>query len=253
MPPATSPDRPADSPRRRARWAGAFYLATLLLGIFAQAFVSDRLVAGGDAAATAASILRHESLFRAGFAAYLVEMACQLTMIVLFYRLLQPVDRTTAAVVTALGMAGCTVKLVGRVFYSPLLVLGGAKYLSVFPYEQLQALALLLLRINSTAETVAVVFFGLYTTLQGYLIFRSTFLPRALGIVNGLAGLGWLTYLYEPLARQLFPLVIGAALAGAAATIIWLLVFGVDEQKWRAVAAESGHIPAPPPIAARPA
>ncbi|MBA4175492.1 MAG: hypothetical protein C0505_02860 [Leptothrix sp. (in: Bacteria)] len=254
MLPATPQARPADSPRRRARWAGVAYLATLLLGIFAQAFVADRLIVGGSAAATAANILQHESLFRAGFAAYLIEMACQLTMIALFYTLLRPVDRTAAAIVVVLGLAGCVVKLMGRVFfYSPLLVLGGARYLSVFPNEQLQAVALLFLRINHTAETVAVVFFGLYTIVQGYLIFRSTFLPRALGVLNCLGGLGWLTYLYEPLARQLLSLVIATALFGAAATVFWLLVFGVDEQKWRSVAAEADRAPSSPSAEIRPA
>jgi hypothetical protein len=254
MSPATTPTQPADSPRRRAQWAGVFYLATILLGIFAQTFVSDRLIAGGDAAATSASILQHESLFRAGFAAYLIEMACQLTMVVLFYGLMRPVDRTAAAIAVALGMAGCVVKLVGRVFfYSPLLVLGGAKYLSVFPDEQLRAVALLFLRINFTAEHVAVVFFGLYAIVMGYLFFRSTFLPRALGVLKCLGGLGWLTYLYEPLARQLLPFVIATALFGAVATVVWLLVFGVDERKWRAVAAERDRVPSSPSADPRPA
>lgn len=242
------------SPRRRARWTGVFYLATLLLGVFAQACVSERLIVGGNAAATAANIQQHAALFRAGFAAYLLEMACQLTMILLFYSLLRPVDRTAATIVVALGLAGCVVKLVGRVFFfSPLWVLGGANYLDVFSPEQLQAMALLFLRINYTAETVAVVFFGLYAIVQGCLIFRSTFLPRALGVLNCLGGLGWLTYLYEPLARQALPLIVGIALLGAAATMFWLLAFGVDEQKWRALAAASGRRPASPPAAPAPA
>lgn len=247
---ATTPARSAESPQRRARLAGAFYLATLALGIFAQAFVSERLVAGGNAAATAANIVQHETLYRAGFAAYLVEMACQLTMIFLFYSLLRPVDRTAAQLTVAFGLAGCVVKLVGRVFfYAPLLVLGGAKYLQVFPGEQLQALSLLFLRINYIAETVAVVFFGLYAVVQGWLVFRSTFLPRALGVLGCLGGLGWLTYLYEPLARQLLPLIVGLALLGAGATVFWLLVFGVDETKWRALAGASARRPASTPAA----
>jgi hypothetical protein len=74
-------DRIAEaSPRAKARLAGVFYLLTMLTGVFAQGFVSDRLVISGDAAATATNILRHESLFRFGFAVYLIEMACQITM-----------------------------------------------------------------------------------------------------------------------------------------------------------------------------
>ncbi len=237
--PDTAPSHDASSPLRLARFVGVFYLLTILLGIFAQAFVSERLVVVGNANATAANILQHESLYRAGFAAYLVEMACQLTMILLFYRLLRPVDRTASLLAASFGLVGCVVKLVGRVFFcSPLLLLGGAKYLSVFPDEQLRAMALLFLWINYLAETVAVVFFGLFAIVQGYLVFRSTFLPRALGILSCVGGFGWLTYLYEPLARQLFPLIVGLALLGAGATVFWLLIFGVDETKWRSLAGE---------------
>lgn len=229
------------SPRRRARLAGALYLVTILLGIFAQGFVSGRLVATGNAATTAANILQHEELYRAGFAAYLVEMACQLAMILLFYGLLRPVDRAGSQLALVFGLVGCVVKLVGRVFfYAPLLVLGGAKYLNVFADEQLRALALLFLRINYAAETVAVVFFGLYAIVQGYLVFRSTFLPRALGILGVLGGLGWLAYLYEPFALRMSPVIIGVALLASVAMILWLLIVGVDERKWRTVAGEPG-------------
>ncbi|MBA4136984.1 MAG: hypothetical protein C0518_06680 [Opitutus sp.] len=234
---------PIFAPRRQARLAGALYLATLLLGIFAQAFVSGRLVATGNAGLTAANILQHETLYRAGFAAYLVEMACQLAMILLFYPLLRPVDRTVSQLTLVFGLAGCVVKLVGRVFfYAPLLVLGGAKYLDVFADEQLRALALLFLRLNYVAETVAVVFFGLYALAQGYLVFRSTFLPRILGVLGAVAGLGWLTYLYEPLATRLLPFIMASALLGSVSLIFWLLAFGVDERRWRAQAAAQ-----PPP------
>lgn len=239
MSPNTTPAGGFSSPRLHARLTGAFYLLTILLGIFAQAFVSGRLVAAGNATVTAANILQHESLYRAGFAVYLVEMACQLTMVLLFYTLLRPVDPTLSRLSMVFGLVGCVVKLTGRVFfYSPLLVLGGAKYLNVFADEQLRALALLLLRINYTAETVAVVFFGLYATVQGYLVFRSTFLPRTLGILGCLGGLGWLTYLYEPLAVRLSPVILGFALIASLSMVLWLLVVGVNEQRWKSLAGE---------------
>lgn len=226
------------SPRRLARLAGTFYLLTILLGIFAQAFVSGRLVAPGNASVTAANILQHESLYRAGFAVYLVEMACQITMTVLFYGLLRPVNRNASLLAAIFGLTGCVIKILARLFFfAPLLVLGGARYLSVFDAKQLEALALLFLRMNYVAETIALVFFGLYAVVKGYLIIRSTFLPRILGAIGAVAGLGWLTYLYEPLARGLLPFILAAALIGSASLIGWLLVFGVDEQRWTEQAA----------------
>jgi hypothetical protein len=213
---------------------GALFLLTVLMGVFAQGFVSERLVVSGDAAATATNILAHEPRFRLGFAVYLVEMACQITMTVLFYFLLKPVSRRASTLAAVFGLTGCVIKALGRLFFfGPLLVLGGAPYLNVFTSEQLQALALLFLRVNYQAETIAMVFFGFNSLLTGFLVFRSTFLPRILGVLSVLGGVGWLTYLYEPLASRLVPYILAAAGVGAISTVLWLLVVGVNEQRWK--------------------
>jgi Na+-driven multidrug efflux pump len=137
-------------------------------------------------------------------------------------------------VAASLGFAGCVVKIVARVFFiAPLFVLGGAQYLNVFSAEQLQALALLFLKVNDRGAAIALVFFGFYAILTGYLIVRSTFLPRILGIVSILAGLGWLTFLYPPLGYRLFPYIAPLGLLGAALLLLWLLIFGVNEQRWK--------------------
>src|SRR6266446_5374065 len=163
------------SPRLKARITGVFYLLTMLTGIFAQGFVSGRLVVDGDATATATNILTHKSLFQLGFAVYLIEMACQVAITALFYDLLKPAGRSVSLVAVFLGFAGCVIKTFSRVFFiAPLFILGGAHYLSVFSAEQLQALALLFLKLNDHGAAIALVFFGFYALLTGYLIVKSS-------------------------------------------------------------------------------
>jgi Domain of unknown function (DUF4386) len=96
----------------------------------------------------------------------------------------------------------------------------------------LQALAFFSLRMNYTVETIAMVFFGLNTLLTGYLILRSSFLPRALGVLSVVGGLGWLLYLYEPLAHRLESGIVGVGVIGALVMVVWFLVKGVDEPRW---------------------
>ena len=231
------------SPRLKARITGAFYLLTIVTGIFAQGFVSVRLVVDGDAPATAANILAHRGLFQLGYAVYLIEMACQIAMTALFYDLLKPAGRSVSLLAAFFGFAGCVIKTFSRVFFIvPLFILGGAHSLTAFSAEQLQALALLFLKVNDRGAAMALVFFGFYALLTGYLIVRSTFLPRILGVVSVLGGLGWLTFLYLPLGYRLFPYIAVVGLLGAASLLLWLLVFGVNEQRWKDQAGAAGRI-----------
>ena len=221
------------SPKLLARMAGLFFLLTILAGIFAQGLVSERLIIFSDASATATNILSHKGLFQLGLTVYLIEMACQIAMITLFYVLLRPVSRNLNLVSTVWGLAGCFIKTFARVFYiASLFPLGGSRALSGFSVEQLQQLALILLRINDLGAAVALGFFGLETTVKGYLIFRSTFLPRWLGVLSIISGAGWLTFLYPPLGYRAFPIIALIGLVGSVAMIFWLLVFGVNEQRW---------------------
>jgi hypothetical protein len=222
------------SPRRKARITGLFYLLTIVTGIFAQGFVSGRLVVFGDAAATATNIQAHKRLFESGFTVYLIEMACQIAFTALFYDLLKPASRSVSLVAAFLGLAGCVIKTFSRLFFiAPLLVMGGERYLTVFSPEQLQALALLFLKVNDRGAGIALAFFGFYALLTGYLIIKSTFLPRFLGVWSMVAGVGWLTFLYPPLGYTLFSYIAPLGLLGALALIFWLLVFGVNEQRWK--------------------
>jgi len=222
------------SPKTLARATGALSLLVLFGGIVAQGVIANGLVVPRDAAATATNILAQPKLWALGFTIFLVEMAAQTAMTTLFYLLLKPASRTAALLSLVFGLVGCTIKTLARAFYyAPLLVLGGASYLSVFDTGQLQALSLLLIKINNQIAGIALVFFGISTFCQGYLIVKSTFLPRFLGIIAIVSGLGWLTWTYPALGSALFYPLIIVAMLGLLLTSGWLLVRGVDEQRWR--------------------
>jgi len=106
--------------------------------------------------------------------------------------------------------------------------------------EQLQALALMFLKLRVQTANIGIIFFGFYCLLIGYLIFRSTFLPRILGAGMAFAGLGWLTFLSPPLANYLFPYILAPGALGEGALTLWLLVMGVNVQRWTSSAAQRG-------------
>ncbi len=229
------------SPSQRGRILAALYLFVILGGIIAQLFISDRLVVRNDAATTAANIVANRSLYRLAFTIFMLEMAAQVAVSVLFYDLLKPVNRTVARLSAIFGLTASGIKTMARVFfYAPLIVLSGAPYLSVMEPAQLETLAFLFLRINSQAAAIALVFFGFETVLRGWLVFKSGFLPRFLGVFSMIGGLGWLTYLWPPLGSKVFMGVALFAIVGVIVTTGWLFIRGVDDVKWRERAALAG-------------
>ncbi len=221
------------SPLFKARIAGVCWLMTILMGAFAV-FVGGRLVVAGNAAVTAANILANEALFRSGTAANLVATACYVAATLLVYELLKPVNRTVSLLAAFFSLVGCAVGALSSFFdFAPFVLLRGAPYLSVFTVEQLQALVLTFLRLGGQAGSIGLVFFGLHCLLVGYLILRSTFLPRVVGALMAFAGLGWLTFLSPPLASTLSPYVMLPGLLGEGSLTLWLLVMGVNVQRWR--------------------
>jgi len=219
-----------------ARTIGALFLSVIVLGIAAQVGISERLIALRDPARTASNILANQSLYSAGFTLYMIEMAAQIAQVVLLFHLLRPVNRRIASLALTFGLVGCTIKTFSRVFYLvPLFLLkqgaGGA-----FTTDQLPAVSMLLLQVNDHGAGVALGFFGIESVLEGWLILRSTFLPRWLGALTIVCGAGWLAFLTPSLGYTIFNAIALLALVGSVATIGWLLVKGVDETRWRALA-----------------
>jgi hypothetical protein len=229
------------SPRFKARMAGAFQLLEALTATFGEVIVLGRLVVAGNGAATAANILGHERLFWLGFASSLIGVACHIAWALLMYELLKPVNRSLSLLAAFVILVGCAIQALTSLFYlAPLLILQSGSSLSAFTAEQLQALALMFLKLNAYAFDIYLVFFGFWCILIGYLIFRSTFLPRVLGVLVAISGLGWATYLSPPLANHLWPYIAAASALGEIPLEFWLIVMGVNAQRWKEQASAAG-------------
>jgi uncharacterized protein DUF4386 len=223
----------AMSPRFKARMAGVFQLLEAVTAAYGEVIVLGRLVVSDNAAATAANILGHERLFWLGFASSLIGVACHIAWALLMYEVLKAVNRSLSLLAAFVILVGCAIQALTSLLYlAPLLVLTGAGSASAFTTAQLQALALVFLRLNTSAFNIDLVFFGLWCVLSGYLIFRSTFLPRILGVLLAISGLGWVTYLYPPLANYLWPYIAAASALGEIPLELWLIVMGLNAQKW---------------------
>lgn len=222
------------SPRLKARVAGVLYLTGV--GSFFTLAVLGSLVVNGDAAATAHNILAHELLYRLALVADIIQLPCYIAVTALYYYLFKPVNRSIALIAVFLGLAGSAMGAVNDFFsLAPLVILGGEH--PAVAADQAQGLALTFLNVHTQASNIVMVAFGFHVILIGYLIFRSTFLPRFLGVWLAIAGVCYLTNSFASLlapefAAHLSPYIL---LPGAVEIVLalWLLVMGVNAERWK--------------------
>jgi len=220
-----------------ARIAGALFLITVVAGGFGELFVPSRLIVPADAAKTASNILASDSLFRLGFAGYLVEAFCDITLTLLLYLLLRPVREDLALLATLFRVVSTATFAVIELFYfAAALPLRGADYLKTFSPDQLNALALLSLRAYGLGGGIFMLFYGVASILLGYLMIRSGYLPRILGALLTLSGIGFVVYNFALVLAPRYAWSGLLAPAGLAALSLglWLVVKGVDLAKWKA-------------------
>lgn len=229
---------PIHSPILKARIAGILYLLIIVCGIFAEVFVRSNLIVSNDAAATAGNILASEGLFRIGFLADSIMFLSDIALAVLFYVLLKPVHRTLALVAMCFRLTQAAVLAFNLLNYSAaLLILQGAGYVSAFGAAQLHALSYLFLDLHSYGYDLGLIAFAVHCLLLGYLIVKSGYFPRMLGVLIGAAGV---TYLIGSYTRFLFPDYVSlvspiyiVALVAELSLCLWLLIKGVNVQEWQ--------------------
>jgi hypothetical protein len=233
------------SPQLRARIAGFLYLIVIVGGLFAEIFVRGRLVVAGNPVATAQNIMSHQTLYRWGFAVEVFYLACNVPLAVLFYSLFKVVNRNVALLDAIFGLVSTAIEGVSLVaHYAPVVLLGGASYLTAFTTAQLQAAAYLSLQLFEGGFAICLVFFGFDCFAMAYLIVKSTFFPRIIGVLLAIEGVGYLVnsfalFLAPALQARIFPYFTVTAIAEVA-LCLWLLVMGVSETRWR----EQARLPA---------
>ena len=224
-----------ESPVLQARLAGGFWLLCIVAGV--GGFIAGGpLIVANDAAATAANILANESLFRLGFAANLISGLSYMGVTVFMYYVLKPVSRSLSLLAAFFGLAGVAIGGVAWVSnLAPLSLLHGDQYLGAFTSSQLQAMALAL-KLQTHVFFIGMVFFGIQCISIGYLIARSTFLPRILGVLLAIGGTCYVIASFAnfllPLGASLVPFIFPVALVGEGSLTVWLLVKGVNEERW---------------------
>lgn len=217
-----------------ARTAGVLLLLSFIGGALGEFLILSKLMVLGDAAATANNIRSSEPLFRFGFAAYLVEAVCDVLLAFVFYNLLKPVHKGLAGVTVLLGLvATLTFAFSEFFYYASTIVLANPDYLKVFSGAQLDSLSYLLLVFYGRGGGLFMVFYGLASIIRGYLMFRSGFLPKGLGVLLIIAGICFVT---RNFIQVLFPAYLSDYyMAPMALTIlcltIWFLVKRIDESK----------------------
>ena len=223
----------AVTPRRMARAAGAFYLLTIVTGLFAEVFVRGRLVVRDDAAATAANIVAHEPLYRLGLAADLVMLASYVAVTLLLYVLFRPAGERVSLLAAFFSIVGIAVLAVNCLTHlAPLLLLRSAHGWSGWNAAQVQDLALFALRLHARGYSISGVFFGTYCMLIGYLIYRSRLVPRLVGVLMAIGGLSYVVssfmlFLWPAVSARLPDYTLLGGI-GELALTLWLLVMGVN-------------------------
>lgn len=234
------------SPSAYARFAGVLYLIITVAAIFAHMVIPEQFIVAGDTAATAANIAANETTFRLGMVGgELIILLSEIVLSVVLYVLLKPVNKTLSLVAAVSRLAMTTIHGLNLLnYYFVLHLLNGADFLTAFNPEQVNALVTLFLDAHSIGFTIGIAFLVPHVLILGYLIYKSGYFPKVLGILFIAAGIG---YLVDAIGLLLVPsytttpgLIAMVIAAAEIAFPIWLLVKGVNMTGWQQKTVEVG-------------
>jgi len=211
-----------------SRVIGAIYLL-YFLAAFGAALLAKGLSIPDDPAATASAILAHESLYRSSLAVDIIANALYIAVVGLLYTLFVPVSQSLSLIAAFFGLVGCAVQIFGNTFrIAALFILNPNDWLNPFNAEQIHAAALMCIKLHALTFNSSLVLFGLFNIMIGHLILRSRLLPRLLGVLMTVAGLGWLTFLWPPLATAMSAYILPLGALAEFLLMLWLLIRGAS-------------------------
>ncbi len=228
------------SPLLYARFAGLLYLLMVPLGFFGYSYIPTFLVVPDDAATTVSNIIISETLFRFSIVSALAVQVINIILVLVLFRLLKPVNKYHASLMVIFLLVGTPIAMLNQVnLFSVLQLLSGHEYLMKLESEQLNAQVMLFLDTHRYGSQIAAIFFGLWLLPMGYLVFKSGFLPRIIGILLIIGGLGYLIDSFTIFIIPSFTGIVPFTFWGEILFPLWLLIKGVNVQVWNNYMPES--------------
>ena len=224
------------SPQLYARIAGILYLVIILMGIGAEALVRNKLFVSGDANATAHNIMHADFLWKMGITADLIMHICDLPVMIILYYLLKPVSKKLALLNLSFNLIQTAVLVLNKLnLLAALFFLGDAEYLKSFTPDQLHTLSYLSIKLHDFGFGIGLIFFGFVCLLEGYLIFRSVYFPKTIGVLMTVAGICYLTNSFVLILAPQFSSIalLMPCLLAELSFSLWLIFKGVNLSIWK--------------------
>ncbi len=228
------------NPNKTARIAGVLYLLLAPLGFFGYEYIPS-LIVPGDATTTANNIMSHEMLFRLSILCALITPIVTVLVALFLYKLFKPVNKNQAVLMVIFALAAAPIAMLNELnHFAVLLLLNGTEYLKVFSVDQLYSQVMFFLDLSHYGASITAIFWGLWLLPMGYLVFKSGFLPKILGVLLIIAGFG---YVIDSIALFLLPDLnidfTQFTFIGELLFLLWLLFKGVNVEQWEKRALES--------------
>jgi hypothetical protein len=221
-----------------ARIGGVLYLIIIVVGIFSELFVRDKLIVSGDPSATAHNIMASEMLWRISIAGGIAMLACAVVLALILFVILRPVNQNLALLAVFFNLISISVEAIIKLnLIDALFLLVNTNFQQEWQASELYAQVYRLVILHSSGYNISLVFFGLNCFFWGYLIFKSGFFPKILGVLLIICCVCYVVnsfaWFLDPIfAGIIFPYILVPCFIAELSMCLWLIIKGVSTSKW---------------------